>query len=768
MAATTVDTLLVKIEADLSSLKRQLAQSQAATQRTAGRMQGAFRKMEASVGLLVARFGNLRTGILAVGAVIATGLGMGIARTNAQFQDLEVTLSTVFGGMEEGQAAMEFIQIFAQRTPFDIQTLSKAFIQLGGAGIKPTEELLTTFGDAAAATTNRVASFEAMVRIATRAVGGGLGLEELEQLVNQGIPVYKILQREINVSRQEISELGQTAEGAAKIMEGLQRGLQKDFGGGMAKAAHNLSVMMSNLGIAATNLTLALGEGIGGVGLTVAFTFLAETLTQFAVILKPVVHLLGVVLAGAVAAVVLPFRLLSEAILLVARGLVELGKFVGQFEGFEFIADAANSLNASLDDLAAKMNKNIKGLKDTGKSSEEADKKIVTLKGDIQHLKDQLANMPEVYLKANEMTRGFNDMNAEQLQIITDLIAEHDKLTKQLDAKTKATTDATKKDDDLKKIVSDLTFENEQMVKANLGVSESTLQYQEILRAFGGDLGEHTTKIKTLIREQHEIRKAQEKSEKAQEEYNERIEEGTQLAAAYIPQQQILEENLRKIEDAFYAGEIAQDAFNAASADIDMQIKRLNPEFRRLHDAALKAADGVSNALADAFVNGKFSLQSLGDVFKQVIKQMIADAIKAQIIKHILGPIFGAMGIPMAGGGGAVGSGSTANTFVSASDSFASGGRISRRATGGPVMVGERGPELFIPHSAGVIRNNHDTMNMMGGATQPVVNQTINIDAGVSQTVRAEVISMMPRIKQETIAAMMDGKRRGTSISKVF
>ena len=56
MAATTVDTLLVKIEADLSSLKRQLAQSQAATQRTAGRMQGAFRKMEASVALLVARF----------------------------------------------------------------------------------------------------------------------------------------------------------------------------------------------------------------------------------------------------------------------------------------------------------------------------------------------------------------------------------------------------------------------------------------------------------------------------------------------------------------------------------------------------------------------------------------------------------------------------------------------------------------------------------------------------------------------------------------
>jgi phage-related minor tail protein len=85
-----------------------------------------------------------------------------------------------------------------------------------------------------------------------------------------------------------------------------------------------------------------------------------------------------------------------------------------------------------------------------------------------------------------------------------------------------------------------------------------------------------------------------------------------------------------------------------------------------------------------------------------------------------------------------------------------------------PTLVGERGPELFVPHTAGVVRNNHDTKNMMGGGSPVVVNQNINIDAGVSQTVRAEVMSMMPRIKSETIQAMIDGKRRGNSISKAF
>ena len=116
------------------------------------------------------------------------------------------------------------------------------------------------------------------------------------------------------------------------------------------------------------------------------------------------------------------------------------------------------------------------------------------------------------------------------------------------------------------------------------------------------------------------------------------------------------------------------------------------------------------------------------------------------------------------GGGGSVGGTNMGNTLLS----HAGGGAIRARASGGPVLVGERGPELFIPNSAGVIRNNHDTMNMLGGGQQPVVNQTINVTTGVAQTVRAEVMSMMPRIKQETISAMIDGKKRGNAVAKAF
>ena len=180
-----------------------------------------------------------------------------------------------------------------------------------------------------------------------------------------------------------------------------------------------------------------------------------------------------------------------------------------------------------------------------------------------------------------------------------------------------------------------------------------------------------------------------------------------------------------------------------------------------MKEAAEKAADAVADSLADAFVEGKLSMDSFKDIFKSFIKDLIKQAIKAAIIKHILGPIFGL------GGGGSV-TGAGGFTDGGALSGLAGGGRIPSRAGGGPVLVGERGPELFVPHSAGVVRNNHDTKNMMGGGSPVVVNQNINIDAGVSQTVRAEVMSMMPRIKSETIQAMIDGKRRGNSISKAF
>jgi len=94
----------------------------------------------------------------------------------------------------------------------------------------------------------------------------------------------------------------------------------------------------------------------------------------------------------------------------------------------------------------------------------------------------------------------------------------------------------------------------------------------------------------------------------------------------------------------------------------------------------------------------------------------------------------------------------------------AGGGTVQ---AGTPTLVGERGPELFVPGSAGSIRTNADTKGSSGGGGVNIV-QNLNFAVGVTNTVRAEVMNMLPAIQQSTILAVADAKQRGGKFSKAF
>jgi len=79
-----------------------------------------------------------------------------------------------------------------------------------------------------------------------------------------------------------------------------------------------------------------------------------------------------------------------------------------------------------------------------------------------------------------------------------------------------------------------------------------------------------------------------------------------------------------------------------------------------------------------------------------------------------------------------------------------------------PYTVGERGTELFVPKQAGDIVPNNQ---LSGGIT---INQNLNFSTGVSQTVRAEVMNLMPAIKEETVNAVAESRSRGGSFARTF
>ena len=323
----TVQQLNWKFNADHSRLSAGMRNASNAASKAEKRIGGSFSKMEKSSQRLTKRLGGLKTvlaGIVGVAAI------KNIVGVNAEFQDLQSTLDLVTGSAKKGAEAFEFINDFARVTPFNIETLTRSYVQLQGAGIAPTTKLLTTLGDAASGTINKIQSFEALIKTVTRAAGGGLGLEELEILVTNGIPVYQILAREIGVSRQEISELGQTAEGADKIIQGLLKGLDSDFGGGMERAAGNLSTALSNAGIDAKNLIKALGDGTSGEGATKATTALAESMGNLFKALTPLTKILG--------------NVLGEGIDIVTGAVERLAGILETVnEGFKKLADAVSN-----------------------------------------------------------------------------------------------------------------------------------------------------------------------------------------------------------------------------------------------------------------------------------------------------------------------------------------------------------------------------------------------------------------------------------------
>lgn len=202
---------------------------------------------------------GLKSALVAIGAAIVT---KEIIDVTARFEDLRTSLNTVTKSVQAGGEAFGFISKFATQTQFGIEELSKTFIQLKAAGIEPTQKLLKTFTDTAAVTTDQLGALESITALLSRTTGGGLGLEELERLADRGIPVYKILRQEIGLTRDQISEFGQTSEGARIIVENLLAGLDKEFGGATEARLNNLSTIISNFKISVANLANEFGSGL--------------------------------------------------------------------------------------------------------------------------------------------------------------------------------------------------------------------------------------------------------------------------------------------------------------------------------------------------------------------------------------------------------------------------------------------------------------------------------------------------------------------------
>ena len=152
-------------------------------------------------------------------------------------------------------------------------------------------------------------------------------------------------------------------------------------------------------------------------------------------------------------------------------------------------------------------------------------------------------------------------------------------------------------------------------------------------------------------------------------------------------------------------GSLTEGFFNA----MDTMGRNAVTEFERGQQAFQSVIGNMESAINNFVKTGKLSFK---DLARSIIQDMIAIQMKAAALRF-LGSAFS-----MFAGGGAT---PYQPAAVTGMFGYANGGDPP---VGRPSIVGERGPEIFVPRTAGTIIPNHSLGNM--GSTTNVTNNYIN------------------------------------------
>lgn len=196
-------------------------------------------------------------------------------------------------------------------------------------------------------------------------------------------------------------------------------------------------------------------------------------------------------------------------------------------------------------------------------------------------------------------------------------------------------------------------------------------------------------------------------------------------------------------------------------ADIKMSDQRLQETAKRLaqyqeetkHLEDLKdLTTDWAQSFGDAIVSVVDGTEKAKDAFNNLALAIVKDLYDIFVVKQITGFITGTVGSTWSDLG-KVGAPSMGD--------FDGGGYTGN----GPRSGGLDGKGGFM-----AMLHPRETVvdHTKGGSSGVVVNQTINVSTGVQQTVRAEVMGLMPQIAAASKGAVLDAKRRGGAYAGAF
>ena len=217
----------------------------------------------------------------------------------------------------------------------------------------------------------------------------------------------------------------------------------------------------------------------------------------------------------------------------------------------------------------------------------------------------------------------------------------------------------------------------------------------------------------------------------------------------------------QEVEALDRALEIANEQLLTAST----AIPGLETAFDRLTDGVDDFADSTADAFAD-FVTGTSSA-------KDALRGLLNDLARAAAKSAVSGPLKGLLGSAVGALGGFFGGGGvTASSFAATQTANIGSGLFGPGfATGGSLTIGGNSgtdQNQLSLNGAPIARVSQGEVlnidrNKSSSGRQTIINQTINVTTGVQETVRSEIIQLLPEIQRSTKAAIQEDDLRGIS-----
>lgn len=221
---------------------------------TNAKVGASFDRLEHSTSNMGATFGKVATAAKVLGgAAIAAG-GLAVisgTKTLASLETTQIGFTSLLGSAKKANDYITWMKKFAASTPFDLAGLTDSARKLIGVGVsaKESKVILQDFGDTAGAVGMDADHFSmAMLAVSQSISAGHIKLGDMNQLMNDGIPIWKLLSEAIGKPVPKIQAMISKGDLLSKdVMPKLLSVMHKDYGGAMAKQSMTLTGLWSTL-----------------------------------------------------------------------------------------------------------------------------------------------------------------------------------------------------------------------------------------------------------------------------------------------------------------------------------------------------------------------------------------------------------------------------------------------------------------------------------------------------------------------------------------